>query len=110
MEELKKLKRISKEVVSKQDHKKVRSLNNLQEKKDALKFLILSGIKLRHMELDELLNESKDQEEFKLLLLKAATIPPKITLLQQNFQEKDFKKILALLDELELRLLGDESL
>lgn len=107
MKEFKKLIKISKIMLSKEDYKKIHSLKELDDKKQALKFLILSGIKIRHMELEELLNESKDHEDFKFLLLQSSIIPPKITLLQENFEEKDFKKIVALLDELELRLLDN---
>jgi len=107
MEEFRRLKKISKEVVSEQDHRKINSLKDSQDKKDALVFLILSGIKLRHLEVEELLRESKDHEDFNLLSLKSSLIPSKITFLQENFEEKDFKKIVILLDEIELRLLDN---
>lgn len=106
MKELKKLKSLSKEILEKEHNKKISSLCCIDEKKDATKFLLLSHIKLRHLELESLLNESKDHEDFHVLSLKSSLVPHKIMLLQQDFQEKDFKKILALLDEIELRLLN----
>ena len=66
--------------------------------------------KLKHLELEEFLIESKDHEDFKAIFLKSSLIPSKIMLLQENFQEKDFKKILILLEELELRLLNNGSI
>lgn len=109
MEELKKLKYLSKEVLEKEHHKKINSLCCVDEKKEATKFLLLSHIKLKHLELEELINESKDHQDFHFLSLKSSLIPPKISLLQQDFQEKDFKKILTLLDEIELRLLNNNG-
>jgi hypothetical protein len=110
MEEFKKLKRVSKNFIEKDKHKKVNSLCCLDEKKETLKFLILSELKMKHLELEVLLKQSKDHEDFHFLILKSSLIPPKITFLQENFEEKDFKKILALLDELEMRLFSDGSI
>jgi len=107
MKEYKELNKISKELIEKKHQKKINSLCCLDEKKDALKFMLLSHIKLKHLELEEFLRESKDHEDFEIIFLKSSLIPSKITLLQENFQEKDFKKILVLLDELELRLLNN---
>jgi len=109
MKELKKLKSISKDVIEKEHNKRINSLCCLDDKKDALKFLLLSHVKLKHLELQDLLEESKDHEDFHFLDLKSSLIPNKIMLLQQDFQEKDFKKILVLLDEIELRLLNNNG-
>lgn len=110
MEEFNKLKEASKDILSKDHHKKLESVNCLTDKKHALKFMMVSEVKMRHLELEELIKESEDHEDFHAIYLKSSLIPPKITFLQQDFQEKDFKKIIALLDELELRLLNNGSL
>ena len=109
MEELKKLKSISKDLIEKEHHKKINSLCCIDEKKDAIKFLLVSHVKLRHLELQDLLEESKNHEDFHFLNLKFSLIPHKIMLLQHDFQEKDFKKIITLLDEIELRLLDNNG-
>lgn len=107
MKEFKKLNVLSKGIIETEHQRKINSLSNLEEKKQALKFLLLSHLKLRHLELGDLLEESKNHEDFHVLFLKSSLIPLKIILLQENFEEKDFKKIIALIDEIELRLLGD---
>ncbi len=107
MEEFKILKRFSKDILKKEHHKKINSLCCLDDKKDAFKFLLISEIKMKYLNLNDLIEKYKNHEDYELLMLKSNLIPHKIIFLQENFQEKDFKKILALLDELELRLLDN---
>jgi hypothetical protein len=107
MEDLKKLREISKEILEKEHHKKINSLCCVEDKRDAIKFLMISHLKMRHLEILDLLEESEDHEDFYVLSLKTKIIPSKIIFLQENFEEKGFKKILTLLEEIELRLLNN---
>ena len=47
MKELKKLNSISRDILEKEHHKKINSLCCIDEKKDAIKFLLLSHVKFR---------------------------------------------------------------
>jgi hypothetical protein len=96
---------ISKGFVDKNIHKKLHHLKDKEEKINLLKYLIISKVKLMYMELEMFLKNSKQVKEYELLLLKASNIPHKIKLLEHNLNQKDFKKIILLIEEIKMRSL-----
>ncbi len=98
---------LSKGLLKKEHHEKIISLKNKEEKINLLKYLLISQIKLLYLELELLLNNSslkEKKEDFEILLIKSSTIPSKISILEVDFNEKDFKKILSLIENIKLRL------
>jgi hypothetical protein len=102
--EHKKLLSISKGFLDKEHHKKINSLKEDHEKVELLKYLIISKMKLMQLELEILLRTSKDIENAEILLLKTLNLPHKITLLEHNLNEKDFKKILSLINDIKKKV------
>jgi len=105
MKEYKDLLKISKGFIDKKHHKKIKSLKNEEEKINLLKYLIISKIKLMQIELEILLKNSKKSADFEILLLKISNISHKITLLEHNLNEKDFKKIELLIDDIKSKVI-----
>ena len=64
-----------------------------EERINLLKYLIISKMKLMQIELEMITKNSKKLEDFEILLLKISNLSHKITLLEHNLNEKDFKKI-----------------
>jgi alkyl hydroperoxide reductase subunit AhpF len=105
MKEYKDLLKISKGFIDKKHHKKIKSLKNEEEKINLLKYLIISKIKLMQIELEILLKNSKKSADFEILLLKISNISHKITLLEHNLNEKDFKKIELLIEDIKSKVI-----
>jgi len=95
---------ISKKFLDKDSTKKIKSIRDKQEKINLIKYLIISKMKLMHLELELLLKNSKEIEDFEVLLLKTSNINHKIRLLEHNLNQKDFKKILLLINNIKSRL------
>jgi len=104
MKEYDSLLKISKGFVDKKNHKKINSLRNNEERINLLKYLIISKIKLMQIELEMLTQNSKKVEDFEILLLKISNLSHKITLLEHNLNEKDFKKILSLINDIKKKV------
>ena len=101
MNNLKILKKHSKGLVDKKILKKIRKINKYSEKIETLKHSMISSLRLKHLDL-EIYSDENNKDNY--LHLKIALLPSKINLLYHDFNEKDFKKILSLFDELEKRL------
>jgi hypothetical protein len=104
MKEYDNLLKISKGFVDKKNHKKIKSFKDKEERMKLLKFLIISKIKLMQLELELLLKNSKEIEDFEVLLLKTSNLSYKIKLLEHNLNEKDFKKIIILINEIKKKV------
>ena len=104
MKEYDNLLKISKGFVDKKNHKKINSLRNKEERINLLRYLIISKIKLMQIELEMLTKNSKKVEDFEILLLKISNLSHKITLLEHNLNEKDFKKILSLINNIKKKV------
>ncbi len=104
MKELKKLKKIHKRVVGK-NLDKINKLKSLEDKKEALKYIITSHLKTKHLDLEtkikKLKGKGKDTffAETKLILL-----PHKIKFFNVTHDEKDLEKILNLFKNIEEEL------
>jgi hypothetical protein len=104
MKEYKTLLTISRGFVEKKHHRKINSIKDNEEKINLLKYMIISKMKLMHLELEMLLQDAKQIEDIDILLLKSSVIPHKIKLLEHNLNEKDFKKIILLINEIKKRI------
>lgn len=104
MKEYDNLLKISKGFVDKKNHKKINSLRNKEERINLLRYLIISKIKLMQIELEMLTKNSKKVEDLEILLLKISNLSHKITLLEHNLNEKDFKKILSLINNIKKKV------
>lgn len=100
MKELVKIKPLSKSYLGKSKHKKINKVKNKEERLTLIHNSLLSELRLKHLHLEIGLKNIKDKKKKHLLTLKSNLIPPKINLLQTNFNKKDFKKIDSLIDKL----------
>ncbi len=101
MNDLKLLKKSSKGLVDRKTFRKIKKVKKYSEKIEALKHSIISGLKLKHLDL-EIYSDENNEDYY--LHLKIGLLPPKINLLYHDFNEKDFKKIISLFSEIEKRL------
>lgn len=101
MGELENLEKLSKGFILKAKCRKISKLKHKQDKIDLLKHSLVSELRIKHLNLEIKLKKLKDKEKKRLINLKLNIIPSKINLLQTNFNEKDFNKILFSLGKLE---------
>jgi hypothetical protein len=101
MKRFKNLKKISKEFISKDKHKKINKLKDKEERLVVLQNSLVSELRLKHLIFELKLRKLKDKKKRHIIGLKSNIIPSKINLLQVDFKEKDFKKIDSLLNKLE---------
>jgi hypothetical protein len=106
MREFKNLKKISVNFINKHKHKKIDKIEDKQEKLAVLKNSLVSELRLKHLDFEIKLKKLEDKKKKKMIGLKSNLIPPKINLLQADFNEKDFKKINSLLDKLEEEIIN----
>lgn len=106
MKEVKKLKKLSKSFLHKDKHKKINKIKEKEEKLALLKNSLVSELRLKHLELDILVKKVKDKKKRHLFHLKSNLISPKISLLNLDFNEKDFKKIDSLINKLKEEVLN----
>lgn len=104
MKENKDLLKISKRFLDKKHHKKINSLKDKKERINLLRYLIISKIKLMQIELEIIIKNSKNIEDLEILLLKISNLSHKITLLEHNLNEKDFKKMIYLINEIKKKV------
>ncbi|MFA5764472.1 MAG: hypothetical protein WC915_06720 [archaeon] len=101
MGELKNLEKISKGFVPKGKYKKISKLKDKKDKIDLFKHALTSELRIKHLNFEIKLKKLKNKEKKHLINLKSNIIPSKINLLQTNFNERDFNKIIFSLEKLE---------
>lgn len=101
--EYKKIKKLSKKIISKNHHKKIRKIKDKMERTEGLKYLIASNLKLKLLELEIKSREvSKNRAlsvESKLILLKS-----KIKIFESTNEKKDYMNAEKLIKEIEVEI------
>jgi len=98
---IKPLKKIAKSILSKNALKKINSLENENEQEEALKFSIISELKLRHHELERQISELEKQKKHVFpAKVKSALFPSKIKHFQVEYSNEEFYKLRNLLDDI----------
>ncbi len=92
---------LSKEFIDKSRYKKIDRIKDLHERKELFEHSLVSVLRMKHLDFEMKLKKMKDKKKKHLLSLKSNVLPSKMNLLHTGFNEKDFKKINALLDKLE---------
>ena len=100
MGDFKNIHEFSREYLHKDKHKKISKIKDKEERIALFKHSLVSDLRLKHLDLELKLKKVKNRKKKHTILLKSNLIPPKLNLLQQDFNEKDFKKINSLLDKL----------
>jgi len=101
MGDFKSLSKISEHFIEKKKYRKINKIKDKEEKLIVLKNSLVSSLRLKHLDLELKLKKLKDKKKKHLITLKSNLIPSKITLMQTDFNEKDFKKIDFLINKLE---------
>ena len=98
--EFKKIKRISKKIIDKKHYKKIRKLQNYEDKTESLKYLVASKLDLKLLELEHKVQEIEKRAamiaESKLILL-----PSKIKIFKSTYKKRDYKVLQKLIKEIE---------
>lgn len=100
MKRLKDIDKFSRLFLDKENLKKIKKIKNKEERQHVLQNLLISELKLRHINLELKLKKMKDRKKKHLISLKSNVLHSKILLLRTGFNEKDFKKINSLLDKI----------
>ena len=99
----KKLLKNSKECLTREQKRKLKKIKDDKERLVSLKYILVSQLKLKYLEIDSFLHKKKKIVNKLDLSTKSKlhSLPHKITYLNEHFKEKDFKKIFSLLEEIE---------
>lgn len=91
--------KIAKKFLDKGHKKKLRKIKDKEEKLDLTNYLIASKLKLKYHDLEIKLQKNKKNNMY--IDSRMIALPSKINFFSQKPNEKDFKKILSLFDEIE---------
>lgn len=98
--EYKRIKKLSKKIISKDQYKKIKKIGCYIERTEGLKYLVASKLKLKLLELELKLREITKKEvmlvESKLILL-----PSKIKIFESTYNKRDYKVLQKLIQEIE---------
>ena len=98
--ELNKIKKFSKDIIGKQNYKKIKKIKNQEDRTESLKYLSASKLELKMLELEQKIKKV-GKEKQKLLELKLILLPSKIKIFKSTFNKKDYLTIKKLINEIE---------
>ncbi len=100
MNELKRMKELAISFIDKEKYKKINKIKDKEEKLHIFQNTLTSELKIKQLDLDLEIKQISERQVRNILSIKSNIIHSKILLLKTDFNEKDFKKIISLLDKL----------
>ena len=95
--EFRRIKKLSKGLVSREHHKKLKKIKDIEERTESLKYLVASILKLKALEI-----ESKLPKKRSLLLdAQLSQLKAKIRILETSHSKKDYELVKKAIEELE---------
>ncbi len=98
--EYKRIKNLSKKIISKSQFKKIKKIKNYTERTEGLKYLVVSKLKLQLLEL-ELKSREIVKEETLLIESKLILLSSKIKIFESTHNKRDYKILQKLIQEIE---------
>jgi len=99
--EFKRVKKLTKRIIDKESHKKLKKIRSYDDKTEGLKYLISSYYKLKLLELDSKIGEIKKGKESLVLESKFKLLPHKIKIFESSYLKRDFLTLQKLTKEIE---------
>jgi len=96
--EYKRIRKISKKIISKNHYKKIKKIACYVERTEGLKYLVVSKLKLKLLEL-----ELRDITKKKAIIIesKLTLLPAKIKIFESTYDKRDYKVVQKLIQEIE---------
>ena len=98
--EYRKIKQISKKIITKEQKNKIKKLNCYIEKTEGLKYLVASNLKLKLLEL-ELRSRGITKKEALAIESKLILLPSKIKIFESTYSKHDYEILQKLIQEIE---------
>ena len=98
--EYRRIRRLSKKIISKSEHKKIKKIDCITERTEGLKYLLASKLKLKLLEL-ELKSKDVAKKEALLVESKLTLLKSKIKVFESTHDKRDYKVLEKLIQEIE---------
>jgi len=98
--EFKRIRKISKKIIEKKHYKKIKKLQNYEDKTESLKYLVASKLELVFLELEQKVREIEKKNNA-ILESKMIMLPSKIKIFKSTYKKRDYKIIEKLIAEIE---------
>ncbi len=98
--EYKRIRAISKKIISRDQYKKIKKIKDYTERTQGLKYLVASKLKLKLLEL-ELNSREIDKKEALLIESKLILLQSKIKIFESTHSKRDYKILQKIIQEIE---------
>lgn len=101
--EYKRIRKLSKKIISKDQYKKIKKISCYTERTEGLKYLVVSKLKLKLLEL-ELESREIDKKEALLIDSKLILLHSKIKIFESTHHKRDYKILQKIIQEIECEI------